>query len=299
MLASAPVTPAIIVHGGAGLVDGERLPRCVSGVAGAAEAGWEILARGGSALDAVQAAVELLEDDPEFNAGHGAVLNREGEIEVDAAIMSGDLRAGAVGCAKFLRHPIRVARKLLEEGVHILLAGEGAIDFAREHGIEQELHTTLITDRARKRWEEERAGRLGPSATGDTVGACAIDAAGMLAVATSTGGISGKRRGRVGDSPIIGAGTYADARGGACSATGHGESLLRVSIGHYVVERLAAGEEAFAAARAAVKMLDERVGPIGQGGVILVDKLGRVGWARNTASMPWASIVDGVRDGGA
>jgi beta-aspartyl-peptidase (threonine type) len=288
--------PSIIVHGGAGLVDLERLPRCREGCERAAWAGWEVLRGGGAALDAVEAAVRVLEDDPEFNAGFGAVLNREGVIEVDAAVMAGDLRAGGVGALPWVRHPVTVARRLLDEGRHVLLVGAGALAFAREHGIEPESAETLATARARARWEKERAGRLAPSATGDTVGACAIDAAGRVAAATSTGGISWKRSGRVGDSPLPGAGNYALDGAGAASATGHGESIMKVLMTKLAVDRLRAGAGAAAAAQAAVDELAALVK--GEGGIIVVDGAGAVAQARNTASMPWSSVVKGRMESG-
>ncbi|MSP61048.1 MAG: hypothetical protein EXR72_12030 [Myxococcales bacterium] len=288
--------PAIIVHGGAGFVDGERIPRCREGCEQAARAGWEVLAAGGGALDAVEAAVRVLEDDPEFNAGRGAVLNRDGVIEVDAAIMDGALRAGGVGALPWVRHPVTVARRILERGEHILLVGGGALAFARECGIEPESPEAMVTVRSRARFELECAGRLAPSATGDTVGACAIDAGGQLAAATSTGGISWKRPGRVGDSPLPGAGNYADHLAGAASATGHGESIIRVVMAKFAIDRLRSGLGADEAARAAVDELGGRVG--GEGGIIVIDRAGRIGHARNTPCMPWASVQGGELAGG-
>jgi len=283
--------PTIIVHGGAGLVDLARLPGCQKGCARAAGAGWAILDGGGSALDAVEAAVRALEDDPEFNAGVGAVLNREGAIEADASVMLGDLRAGAVGAVPWVRHPVTLARRVMEAGEHLFLVGEGAVAFARERGIAQEKPEAMVTERARARWERERAGRAAPSATGDTVGACARDGDGRLAAATSTGGISFKRPGRVGDSPILGAGNYADDEAGAASATGHGESIMRVVMAKEAIDRLRAGATAQAAAEAAVAELMRRTA--GEGGIILVDRAGAIGRARNTAAMPWHAFVDG------
>ena len=291
------MTPAIIVHGGAGQVDDARLPACLAGCARAAAVGWRILVAGGGALDAVEAAVRVLEDDPEFNAGHGAVLNRAGEIEVDAALMDGALRVGAVGALAWVRHPIAVARRVLEEGQSILLCGAGALAFAREQGVEPESPELLVTPRSRARWEKERDGRLAPSGTGDTVGACAIDGTGRVAAATSTGGISWKRPGRIGDSPIPGAGLMADDQAGAASATGHGESILRIGMARGAIDWMRAGASAADAAQAAVDELGARVG--GQGGIILVDRDGRIGHARNTNCMPWASVIDGREEGGA
>jgi beta-aspartyl-peptidase (threonine type) len=281
--------PAIIVHGGAGLIDAERAGRCVDGCERAARAGLAVLERGGAALDAVEEAVRVLEEDPEFNAGRGACLNRDGTIEVDAAVMTGDLRVGAVGALPWTRHPVSVARRLLERGPHCFLVGAGAASFARELGILPEPPEALITERARARWEQEREA---VGATGDTVGACAVDGHGRLACATSTGGIAGKRAGRVGDSPLPGAGTYADdERGGAASATGHGESILRVLMAREAVDRIAAGEAPEAAAAHAVEVLGRRAGAAGRGGIIVLGRDGRFGQARNTARMPWAAAA--------
>src|SRR5262249_51998966 len=216
---------AVVVHGGAGDVEPARAPRAVEGCRKAAAAARTILAHGGGALDAVEAAVRVLEDDPEFNAGCGSALTREGTVEVDAAVMVGaGLRAGAVAAVPSLRHPVTLARRVMEAGEHVLLVGEGALAFAREQGMGPDAQ--LVTERSRGRLLAWRAGTR--SASGGTVGAVAMDASGCVAAATSTGGMTGKRTGRVGDSPIIGAGTYADERGGACSATGHGEAILRV-----------------------------------------------------------------------
>jgi beta-aspartyl-peptidase (threonine type) len=225
------MTPSIIVHGGAGGVEDARRAQVVTGCELAARAGWKILAEGGRALDAVEAAVRVLEDDGEFNAGYGAALNRLGIVEVDASIMDGRLRAGAVAAVPWMRHPVTLARHLLEAGEHVLLAGGGALLYAREHGLPAgDPPDSMISPRARARHQS----------TG-TVGACAADASGSVAAATSTGGTAGKRPGRVGDSPLVGAGTFADDEGGAASATGHGESILRVCMTRFAVDLLRGG----------------------------------------------------------
>ncbi len=285
-------SPAIIVHGGAGTVADERRAGCIAGVERAAQAGWEVLARGGPALDAVEAATRVLEDDPEFNAGYGAVLNRLGTVEVDACIMDGRLRAGAVGAVPWMRHPITLARKLLEAGEHVMLVGGGALLYAREHGLSGDPPDTMISPRARERHEKALT-----TGVGDTVGACAIDRDGGLAAATSTGGTPYKRPGRIGDSPLVGAGNYADERAGAASATGHGESIIRVVLCKGLADRLRAGATSDEAARAAIAELVERTG--GEGGVIVVDKQGRVGHFTSTPRMPWAAVVDGRLQSGA
>jgi beta-aspartyl-peptidase (threonine type) len=210
--------------------------------------------------------------------------------------MDGQLRIGAVGAVPWLRHPVTLARRVLDDGEHAFLVGRGALEFAALHDIHPEAPEALVTERARRRLEAERAGRLAPSATGDTVGACAVDASGRVAAASSTGGISYKRRGRVGDSPLAGAGLYADDAAGAATATGHGESILRALVTRHAIEWLRAGEAARAAAEEAVAELERRTG--GQGGLVVVDRAGRVGQARNTRYLPWASVQEGRREGG-
>lgn len=288
--------PSIIVHGGAGTVEDARRAGAIVGCERAAEAGWAVLERGGSALDAVEAAVCVLEDDPQFNAGLGSVLNQDGAIETDACIMDGLLRAGAVAAAPWLRRAVSVARKVLEDGQHVILAGEGAIRFAEAHGIFPEAPEVLVTERSRARWEAARAAHA-RARTGDTVGACAVDAQGGVAAATSTGGINFKRPGRVGDSPLPGCGNYADARAGAASATGHGESIIRVVMAKAACEHLRAGHSPDAAARAAVAELVERTG--GDAGIIVVAPDGTVGHHTSTPRMPWAAIEAGRRSSGA
>jgi beta-aspartyl-peptidase (threonine type) len=290
---------AIIVHGGAGDIEDARRARCIAGCEAAAAAGWALLDEGKSALDAVEAAVRALEDDAEFNAGYGAVLSRAGTIEVDACVMTGERSIGAVGAVPWLRHPVTLARRVLEDGEHVLLVGDGALAFAREHGIVAESAATMVTPRARARFEKREGEDKKRMRSGDTVGACAIDKSGRVAVATSTGGIPWKRPGRVGDSPLPGAGTWAERDVGAASATGHGESIIRALMTRVAVDQLRAGATPDEAARAAVAEL-ARVG--GSGGVIVVGCDGPdqvVGHHTSTARMPWASIVDGARDSGA
>jgi beta-aspartyl-peptidase (threonine type) len=290
------VKPAIIVHGGAGDIEDERRDRCVAGCEAAAQAGWARLQAGASALDAVEAAVRALEDDPEFNAGYGAVLTRAATVEVDACVMTGARAIGAVGGVPWLRHPVTLARRVLEDGEHILLVGEGALLFAREHGIEAESPDTLVTPRARNRFERHEGETKKRMRTGDTVGACAIDGDGRVAAATSTGGIPWKRPGRVGDTPLPGAGTWAEDGVGAASATGHGESIIRALMTRFAIDRLREVAGGDGAARAAVAEL-VRVG--GAGGVILVAADGSVAHHTSTARMPWAAIVDGAATSGA
>ncbi len=286
---------AVVVHGGAGDIAAERHRRAADGCAVAAAAGFAVLAAGGRALDAVQAAVRVLEDDPEFNAGTGAALTRDGTVELDAAIMDGAGRAvGAIAAVPDLRAPIELARAVLDDGEHVLLAGPAAWRFAAEHGIVPVPTATLITERARARWQaesERRAGAPGRSATveGGTVGAVAIDVHGHVAAATSTGGTSYKRAGRVGDTPLPGCGTWADDAGGAASATGDGEAIIRATLCRAMVDRLASGEDPDLAATAVLAEL-ARCG--GRGGVIAVDRRGGVVVAHSSVTMAFAAVVD-------
>jgi len=282
----------ILVHGGAGDLAPERAPVHVEGCAKAAEIGAAILRAGGSALDAVEAAVRALEDDPNFNAGTGAALNEEGKLELDASIMDGvSLRAGAVAALPPFRNPIAVARAALEDGRHVLYACEGAARFAEEHGFSRANPDDMITDRAQQRWQEAHERRSAMSWPGGTVGAVARDGWGHVAAATSTGGLVDKRVGRVGDSPIVGAGTYADDLQGACSTTGHGESFIRSSFAaRAVMELVPAPASGSIAARTLARLneMADRVG--GTGGAIVVDREGRCAWARNTGAMSWAFV---------
>ena len=284
----------ILVHGGAGRSDSDA--DRIAGCRRAASAAAALLRGGSSSLDAVQAAVRVLEDDPFFNAGTGACLTEDGLIELDAAIMDGALlRAGAVCAMPPFRNPIDVARAVLEDGRHVLYAAEGARAFAEAAGFAPSTHEAMTTERARRKWEDLRRGALPPSSvpTG-TVGAVARDARGNLAAATSTGGILGKRTGRVGDSPIVGAGTFADDEAGAASATGHGEGILRTCLGKMGVDEMKNGVDPESAARRAIEHLSNRVGS--SGGIILVDPLGRIGLARSTPSMAWGACWEGAPD---
>ena len=288
-------TIAIVVHGGAGTLPPERRPAAVSACRAAAEAGHAVLAAGGRALDAVQAAVRVLEDAPELNAATGAVLTRDGTVELDAAIMDGATRAiGAVAAVPDLRAPIDLARAVLDDGEHVLLAGPAALRFAAERGIHPVPTESLITERARTRWQEETARRIATTVPdvaqeGGTVGAVAVDRDGHVAAATSTGGINWKRSGRVGDTPLPGCGTWADDRGGAASATGDGEAIIRVTLCRALVDRLERAEDPDVAAAA---VLDELVTRgRGTGGVIAVTPRGDVLAAHASETMSYAAIV--------
>lgn len=272
---------AIVVHGGAGReADDERAARR-AGVRAAAEAGWAVLAAGGSALDAVVAAVVVLEDDPHFNAGLGSVLTVDGTVELDASVMHGStLAAGAVGAVAGVPNPIRLARALLDEGRDVLVVGEAARARARALGIPVCGPEALITEAARRRW------RAGSPPSGETVGAVARDAGGHVAAATSTGGIAGKRRGRVGDSAVIGAGTYADDTVGAGSATGPGEVIIRFGLVRDALGLLGRGHHPAWVAEHGLAELRRRLGATA--GLILVDAAGRIGIAHTTDAMPTA-----------
>jgi beta-aspartyl-peptidase (threonine type) len=287
----------IVVHGGAGLIGPERHARLRAGVRAAAQAGHAVLAGGGSALDAVVAAVRVLEDDPEFNAGTGSALTRDGTIETDASVMDGATqRVGAVAAVPDLGAPVAVARAVLEAGEHVLLAGTAALEYAAEVGIMPAAPGSLVTERAKARLAEELAKRAAGargSRSGGTVGAVARDRDGRFAAATSTGGISGKRRGRIGDSPIPGAGTWADAAC-AASATGDGEAILRVALARELAGRIAGGTELRAAAVDSLGVLARITG--GSAGLIALDA---TGWTalQTTPAMPVAWI-DEAGEGG-
>jgi len=273
-------TPAIIVHGGAGPIRDDSLQARLGGCKAAALAAWTILQQGGAALDAVEAAVVVLEDNPLFNAGTGSTLNSLGKVEMDAAIMESDsLRAGAVAAVSGIKNPIKVARRVMEDGRHVLLAGEGAVLFARQAGFPECAPEALISEREIKRWE----GKHG------TVGCVAFDTNGKLAVATSTGGIFNKLPGRVGDSPLLGCGTYANSYG-AASCTGHGEAIMRIVMARDAVQLLQNDMEPGEAARMAIKNLEALTGSTG--GLILIDRRGKIGYARNTTHMPVCSITE-------
>ena len=272
--------PAVIVHGGAGPIRDDTLLERLEGCKAAALAAWEIIAQNGSALDAAEVAVTVLEDNPLFNAGTGSTLNRSGKVEMDAAIMDGDsLRAGAVAAIQRIKNPIKLARRVLEDGRHVILAGEGALMFAREIGFPECSPESLIAEHERKRWSDKHG----------TVGCVVLDVNGKIAVATSTGGIFNKLPGRIGDSPLPGCGTYADDRG-AVSCTGLGEAIIRVVLGKAAIDFLSEGIDPHAAARKSLELLEAKTGA--QAGLIIIDCQGRIGYARNTTHMPVCFIKD-------
>lgn len=256
-----------------------------AGLSAALDAGIAILAAGGNALDAVEAAVIALEDDPRFNAGRGSVFTYEGAIELDASIMDGrDRAAGAVTGLTTVRNPVRLARAVMERSLHVFLGGKGAEAFARECGLEIIDPAWFATDERRRQLEAVKArGGFDAEVKYGTVGAVAVDAAGHVAAATSTGGLTGKRWGRIGDSPVIGAGNYADDRACAVSATGSGEFFIRAGVAHEIGARMRLlGETAQAAADAVIA----EVGALGgDGGVIVAAADGSTAFAFNTPGM--------------
>ncbi|WP_420384542.1 isoaspartyl peptidase/L-asparaginase family protein [Novosphingobium sp.] len=283
---------SIAIHGGAGsmtrdTMDAAAIAAHEAGLAAALDAGRAVLAAGGSAVDAVTAAVAVLEDDPQFNSGRGAVFTYEGTNELDAAIMAGDTRAaGAVASVTQTKNPVRLARAVMEAGPHVFLSGAGAEVFARAHDVPVAQASWFATPERLRQLEELKAQPDGWFDAGmkyGTVGAVARDAAGHVAAATSTGGLTGKRWGRIGDSPLIGAGTYADDRAGAVSCTGSGEQFIRAGAAHEICARMRLiGEAPDVAARA---VLDEIGAMGGVGGVIVVSSAGEIAQVFTTPGM--------------
>lgn len=300
---------SIVVHGGAGNIIPARQQPAREGCQEAALVGWRVLQEGGSALDAVEAAVRALEDNPAFNAGTGACLSAEGHIELDAGIMDGrTLNVGAVAGIELVKNPISLARKVLVSP-HVLLVGRGAEQFANEHEIARCTFEDLLTEYQYQRWQEYLAAHglssdepnmirreIGALAARDeakhgTVGAVAVDSTGALAAATSTGGIHNKYPGRVGDSPLVGCGYYADDQA-AISCTGDGEDFVRLMIAKRAADFVAQGRSASEAAQAAIDFLDSHA--TGTGGLILVDHQGGVGFAWNSKVMARAHMSEGM-----
>jgi L-asparaginase / beta-aspartyl-peptidase len=293
----------IVIHGGAGVIHRENLtPEREAEVRAklteALQAGHALLARGGTSLDAVSAAIRILEDSPLFNAGKGAVFTHEGRNELDASLMDGrTLAAGAVAGLRHVKNPIELARRVMEQSPHVMMVGEGAEAFARAQGLElvpaEYFHTEERWQQLQRALEKERAAppsALAPGrepATGEekfgTVGAVALDQAGSLAAGTSTGGMTNKRYGRVGDAPIIGAGTYANARC-AVSATGHGEYFIRYTVARDICARLEYLELPLQEA-AHLVVMDVLVRAKGEGGVIAMDAQGNVAMPFNSPGM--------------
>ena len=312
--------PVLLVHGGAWAIPDELLQPHLSGVTAALRAGWRVLEAGGSAIEAVETAVVLLEDDETFDAGRGSFLNADGRVQLDAVMMDGaTLEAGGVGCVERIRTPIRAARVVLERSPHLYFVGEGAERFATAHHVPLCDNRDLIVEREVVRLQRHRTsgsdqfGRAGspPAGAGsrpsaehgrgvrapedrshDTVGAIALDAGGNLAAGNSTGGTLDKAPGRIGDSSLIGCGCYADNLTAAALCTGWGEPVMKLVLAKWGADRVGAGTAPAQAADDAIAYLDRRVQ--GRAGILLLDSRGRYGVAHNTARMAWG--IKSVRE---
>ncbi len=304
----------MLVHGGAWAIPDDAAEAHLWGVRNALEAGYKILTRGGSALDAVEAAVTVMEDDPTFDAGRGSFLTSNGRVQLDALLMDGGrMKAGGVACVERLRNPIQAARLVLEQSPHVYFVGSGAEEFARSHGMPLIDNAELVLDRERERLKNAKARQAagladatfsgleddkGPETaiprvidlSHDTVGAVALDGHGNLAAATSTGGTLNKTPGRVGDSSLIGCGCYADNMSAAVSLTGWGEPIMKLVLGKWATDRVAAGSAPELSAREAITYLHNRLG--GHGGIILLGPDGRFGMAHNTPAMAWGLATE-------
>jgi len=289
-----PSDPVLVIHGGAWAMPDDMVDAHINGVRHALAAGWRVLERGGSSLDAVEEAVVIMEDDETFDAGRGSFLNRDGKVQLDALIMDGaTLRAGGVGCVERLRNPVRAARKILSESPHVYFVGEGAERFAAEHGVALCRNEDLIIPREVERLRAYQAQTssggddlFAPAISHDTVGAVALDRDGNIAAATSTGGTLNKAPGRLGDSSLIGCGCYANNESAAASTTGWGEPIMKVVLAKWTADRIAAGNLPEWAAQESMNYLKERVN--GHGGIIVLDTHGHFGIAHNTPRMAWA-----------
>jgi beta-aspartyl-peptidase (threonine type) len=329
MTTRAKHVPTLLVHGGAWAIPKDAEAAHESGVRAALEAGYAVLDRGGAAVDAVEAAVMVMEDDPTFDAGRGSFLTADGRVQLDALLMDGGrMLAGGVACVERLRNPIKAARLVLEKSPHVYFVGAGAEAFAAAHGMELIENGELVLERERERLKLAQARAAAGLAddtfsdladdkapetavvleerdsydadSHDTVGAVALDAKGDVAAATSTGGTLNKTPGRVGDSSLIGCGCYADNLAAAVSLTGWGEPIMKLVLGKWATDRVAAGTDPETAAREAIAYLYNRLG--GHGGIILLGPDGRFGLAHNTPAMAWgiataAGMQAGVRIG--
>ncbi|MDE3108798.1 MAG: isoaspartyl peptidase/L-asparaginase [Acidobacteriota bacterium] len=306
-MSQADVKPSLIVHGGAGNIPDAAVNDFRRGVRSGLNAGWSVLSRGGAALDAVEAAIVALEEDPALDAGVGSHLNRDGRVQLDAIVMDGGtLKAGAVAAVERIRNPIRLARLVFEKSEHMMLIGRGAEQFAVENGFPLCDPEELITDAARDEWRKTRE----PSAAGHaeqprgTVGAVALDSDGNLVAGTSTGGTRGKYPGRVGDSPLIGCGCYADAQAGGISCTGYGEGIMKVVMAKMAADMLrdpgavAPRESKDSDTRTAQSVADACVRILGNraraaGGLILLDREGNPAAAYTTPRMAYGYVGAG------
>ncbi len=288
-------TPVLLIHGGAWAMPDDAIAAHEHGIANALTAGYELLERGATAVDAVEAAVAVMEDDETFDAGRGSFLTQDGRVQMDALLMNGkNLRTGGVACVERLRNPIRAARLVLDQSPHVYFVGAGAERFARQHGMALCDNMDLVIRREQERLYKAQADELaglpdetfsGSLDSHDTVGAVALDAYGNLAAGTSTGGTLNKAPGRVGDSSLIGCGCYADNLSAAVSLTGWGEPIMKLVLGKWAVDRVAAGASPDEAAHQAIAYLYNRLG--GHGGIILLGPDGRLGVAHNTPRMAW------------
>ncbi len=298
--------PSLIVHGGAWSISDADIAACRAGCAAALAAAWPILTRGGTALDAVEAAIVVLEEDPLFDAGVGSHLNLEGHVTLDAILMDGrTLKAGAVAAVERVRNPIRLARKVLESSDHMMLAGAGAEKFAAQHGMALCPPEELVIERERRAWQSCRVhghhaayhapvvpadvDAVPSDVPTDTVGAVAVDVQGGIVAGTSTGGTCCKLPGRVGDSPLIGCGCYADHLAGGVSCTGWGEAIMKVVLAKTAADLMHSGRSAQDSAAESIRILAERTG--GTGGLILLDCEGHPGFAHNTPRMAYAYVA--------
>ena len=287
--------PSVIVHGGAWDIPDDQVQDHIAGCRRASELGYDVLMRSGTALDAVEQAVSLLEEEPVFDAGRGSVLNQRGKVEMDAIIMDGStLRSGAVAAIQHVLHPVQVARRVMERTPFAMLVGEGAFEFAMGQGFSRSSEEDLLVGRELEDYREFlRTGVLRTREhfagnRADTVGACALDREGHLAAATSTGGIPRKLPGRVGDSPLIGSGAYADDEVGAASATGWGERIMAVVLSKTTLDFLRTTLDPMQACAMGIGLLERRVS--GYGGVITVSRDGAVGYHHNTPRMAFAFV---------
>jgi len=286
--------PVLLVHGGAWAIPDDMVEAHLDGVRNSMAAGWQVLSQGGTALDAVEESVVVMEDDETFDAGRGSFLNRDGRVQLDALIMDGStLRAGGVGCVEHLRNPVRAARKILSESPHVNFVGEGAERFAEEHGVPLCKNEDLVIPREVARLREFQAhdaekkpDLFAGMLSHDTVGAVALDCHGNIAASTSTGGTLNKAPGRLGDSSLIGCGCYADNKSAAASTTGWGEPIMKLVLAKWAADRVASGNLPEWVAAEAINYLQSRVQ--GHGGMILLDARGRFGIAHNTPRMAWA-----------
>lgn len=297
------VEPVVVVHGGAWAIPEAAWTKSIEGVKAAACQGYKVLKEGGSAIDAAEASVISLEDCPVFDAGTGAVLTFDEQVELDAIIMDGTtMKAGAVGAIRNIKNPIKVARLVMEKTPHVLLVGEGANKFAAEYDINQVDPDTLVTEYAKEELATYKKytntvyslfNKVNPvNVSGhDTVGCAVVDKCGHTACATSTGGITAKMPGRVGDTPCVGAGGYADDEVGAVSTTGHGEAIMKACLARHITSVMSTGRDVSKSIQDGLSYMESRI--VGFGGAIAVSRKGEVAAHFSTPRMPWAYVREG------